>query len=149
MQKPTGFTIAIIVIILLVLFGVIFLSNGEDADNNSVTPTAVPTMNAASPEPSVTQDPTPQVTGDVSGDAGITLSEVSEHASADDCWMVIEGNVYDVTDFIAQHPGGDEILAGCGTDATALFNDRPDNRGEHSNTARALLPQYFVGELTE
>lgn len=149
MQKSTGFTLVIIGIILLVLGGVIFLSNGEDIDNDTITPTAIPTMSSITPEPSTTQEPTPEVTGDVSGDAGIMISEIAQHATEDDCWMAVEGNVYDVTDFISQHPGGDEILAGCGTDATELFNNRPDNRGAHSSTARALLAQYLIGELAE
>lgn len=150
MQRPTGFNIAIFAIILLVLAGIIFLSNGEDQSINTITPTAVPTLNnSVTPEPSVTAEVTPEETGDVSGDVGIQLSEVAEHATEDDCWIAIEGNVYDVTDFIFQHPGGDEILDGCGTDATELFNNRPDNRGSHSNTARVLLPQYLIGELAE
>jgi len=150
MEKSTGFSIAILVIGLLVLGAVIFSSNSEDEADNRATLTPVPTLNnTITPEPSVTSEPTPEVTGDVSGDTGIQLSEVADHATEDDCWIAIEGSVYDVTDFILQHPGGDEILAGCGTDATELFNNRPDNRGAHSNTARVLLPQYFIGELAE
>jgi predicted heme/steroid binding protein len=37
-------------------------------------------------------------------------------------WVAIEGSVYDVTDFIAEHPGGPKILKkNCGKDSTELF----------------------------
>lgn len=39
-----------------------------------------------------------------------TLEEVAKHDNEDDCWMVINGKVYDVTDYIDDHPGGDVIL---------------------------------------
>jgi cytochrome b involved in lipid metabolism len=35
-----------------------------------------------------------------------TLSEVEDHDTEDDCWMAIYDNVYDVTKFINEHPGG-------------------------------------------
>lgn len=76
------------------------------------------------------------------------LSEIATHNTATDCWMAIEGKVYNVTSFVGSHPGGEAILNGCGKDATALFNERPTNdRGPHPATARALLPQYYIGDL--
>jgi cytochrome b involved in lipid metabolism len=30
----------------------------------------------------------------------ITAQEVSQHTSADSAWVIIEGNVYDVTEFL-------------------------------------------------
>ncbi|CAD6567280.1 MAG: Cytochrome b2, mitochondrial precursor [Tremellales sp. Tagirdzhanova-0007] len=48
--------------------------------------------------------------------------EVQKHASEDDCWVIIEGNVYDVTEFLQNHPGGSEIiLANAGKDATKIW----------------------------
>jgi len=40
----------------------------------------------------------------------LTLSEVAAHASEDDCWLVVHGKVYDVTSFLAAHPGGRRLL---------------------------------------
>ncbi|ROW14004.1 hypothetical protein VPNG_04133 [Cytospora leucostoma] len=37
-------------------------------------------------------------------------SEVAQHRSADSCWVVIHGKVYDVTGFLDEHPGGRNIL---------------------------------------
>ena len=39
-----------------------------------------------------------------------TLEEVSAHNTNKDCWLVIHGNVCDITSFLEDHPGGDEIL---------------------------------------
>lgn len=77
-----------------------------------------------------------------------TLAQVAAHATAADCWMVIHGAVYDVTTFIPDHEGGDEILRGCGKDATSLFEARPTERNTpHPRDARELLPQYQIGVL--
>jgi L-lactate dehydrogenase (cytochrome) len=49
----------------------------------------------------------------------IPYSEVQKHNSVESCWVVILGNVYDVTSFIDRHPGGrNAILKAAGTDAT-------------------------------
>ena len=40
----------------------------------------------------------------------ISLDEVSEHSSRNDGWMVIYDQVYDVTNFLREHPGGEEVI---------------------------------------
>lgn len=75
-----------------------------------------------------------------------SMSEVQKHGSKSDCWMVIEGNVYNVTTFIAFHPGGDVIAQGCGKDATQLFNTQ-GGQGSHSGSARAQLKDFLIGKL--
>lgn len=74
-----------------------------------------------------------------------TLKEVKEHNSGKSCWMVVHNKVYDVTDFLSEHPGGEEILLEtAGTDATEAFEDVG-----HSADARTLLADYLVGDLAE
>lgn len=52
----------------------------------------------------------------------ITVAELSKHGSVDDCWVGINGKVYDVTDFIKLHPGGmDKIMRYAGNDASRGF----------------------------
>jgi cytochrome b involved in lipid metabolism len=76
-----------------------------------------------------------------------TLDEISGHDSSDDCWLLIDGKVYDVTEF-ATHPGGEAILEGCGKDATTLFETRPMGSGTpHSTNARNLREDYYIGDL--
>jgi cytochrome b involved in lipid metabolism len=91
--------------------------------------------------------------GNVAPDGGgtpatYTLAQVSAHSAASDCWLVIHGAVYDVTAFIPEHIGKDAILQGCGKDATTLFEERPMGSGTpHSERARGLLQQYYIGDL--
>jgi cytochrome b involved in lipid metabolism len=71
-----------------------------------------------------------------------TLDEVARHAQENDLWLVIEGNVYDLTKFYPDHPGGEMMMLGAGRDATELFVDN-----FHSDRARAILAQYIIGKL--
>jgi len=83
-------------------------------------------------------------------DAGFSLADVSVHSVEEDCWMAINGLVYDVTHYIAAHPGGRFIIEGCGTDATDLFETRPMGSGTpHSDRARGLLDDFLVGVLLQ
>lgn len=77
------------------------------------------------------------------------MDEIAKHSSREDCWLLIEGKVYDVTKFIPMHKGKDAILMGCGKDATALFNNRPNGSGAHSATARSLMKNFAIGELAK
>ncbi len=77
-----------------------------------------------------------------------SLSEVTRHSVKEDCWLAIDGKVYDVTNYIKNHPGGDSLIQGCGSDATELYITRPMGSGTaHSEEAKALLNDYFIGNL--
>lgn len=53
----------------------------------------------------------------------ITLDEVAEHNTKNDCWVAINGKVYDITSYLAFHPGGIDILKQAfGRECTALVN---------------------------
>jgi len=55
--------------------------------------------------------------------ASYSLAEVAKHTSKDDCWVVLDGKVLNVTSFLKDHPGGElAILTFAGKDATAEFN---------------------------
>lgn len=81
------------------------------------------------------------------GPITLTTSELAKHASGSDCWLLISGKFYDVTNYIGQHPGGTQnILRACGTDATHVFATM-DGRGGHSAQAYGDLEHYFLGSL--
>ncbi|KAM0001619.1 putative cytochrome b5-like heme/steroid binding domain, cytochrome b5, heme-binding protein [Helianthus debilis subsp. tardiflorus] len=51
--------------------------------------------------------------------------------------------VYDVTPFMEDHPGGSEVLlASTGKDATDDFEDIG-----HSDDAKAMMDKYYIGDL--
>jgi cytochrome b involved in lipid metabolism len=79
----------------------------------------------------------------------LTMIELVKHNSAQSCWLLISGKIYDVTPFFYQHPGGARtILPTCGTDATAAYADR-GGTGSHSAAAYAMLADYFIGDLNQ
>ena len=104
------------------------------------TPTVKPTP-AATQEPAKAS-PTPEVTTQ----SAYTMAKVKENNSAASCWSVISGNVYNLTQWINQHPGGPSAIASlCGVDGTASFNAQ--HRGEGKPTQR--LSGYLLGPLTK
>merc|ERR1719245_783929 len=57
------------------------------------------------------------------GGGGYTLEEVAKHTTKQDCWVVVNGEVLDVTSFLSEHPGGElAILTFAGKDASEEFN---------------------------
>ena len=76
--------------------------------------------------------------------AGYTMDDVAAHDSEASCWAAIDGNVYDLTEWIGQHPGGSQrILPLCGTDATAAFQDQHDS----DDRPQEQLAQFRIGDL--
>merc|ERR1712170_136008 len=57
------------------------------------------------------------------GGGGYTLEDVAKHTTKSDCWVVVNGEVLDVTKFLSEHPGGElAILTFAGKDASEEFN---------------------------
>ena len=76
-----------------------------------------------------------------------SMKDVAEHALESDCWLVIDGSVYDVTTYLPYHlaPPG-VILEWCGKDATIGFIEKNDGK-PHSKTAQQLLERYRIGKI--
>ena len=73
------------------------------------------------------------------------LSEVSNHCSPDDCWLVIFDRVYNVTSFLQEHPGGEYIMMEfAGRDATIPFRST-----RHGRDSYQMLSNYLIGILPE
>ncbi|KAK7834595.1 cytochrome b5 [Quercus suber] len=71
------------------------------------------------------------------------FEDVEKHNKTKDCWLIISGKVYDVTAFMEDHPGGDEVLlSATGKDATNDFEDVG-----HSDSAREMMGKYYIGEI--
>ncbi|KAI1736258.1 cytochrome b5-like heme/steroid binding domain-containing protein [Xylaria scruposa] len=73
----------------------------------------------------------------------ITWEELKTHKTDSDAWIVVHGNVYNVSKFLEDHPGGqDIILEVAGQDATDVFEE-----AAHSSEARDMLPLLEIGRL--
>lgn len=69
----------------------------------------------------------------------ISKAEVALHNKPEDAWLIIDGNVYDVTKWAAEHPGGPELLWDvAGKDASRDFED-----AAHSDAARHQLESLY------
>ncbi|KAF2156425.1 hypothetical protein K461DRAFT_252433 [Myriangium duriaei CBS 260.36] len=73
-----------------------------------------------------------------------TYDEVSQHRSPESCWVVLYDNVYDVTKFLPDHPGGSKIILQlAGTDATEEYDPiHPPGTLEESLPAEAKLGSF-------
>lgn len=82
----------------------------------------------------------------------LTMEEVAKHNVATDCWLLIDGKAYDITQYIAQdlHPDGNgSMVPSCGTESTQAYETKGRARGRpHSARAEAELAQYYVGDVT-
>ena len=106
--------------------------------------TATPTASATpTPTASSTPAPTPVVTPTPTG---YTMAQVKANNTAKSCWSVIDGYVYNLTNWINSHPGGSgAILFLCGTDGTNAFKAQHENQSKPA----VRLDNYRLGPLNK
>jgi salicylate hydroxylase len=76
------------------------------------------------------------------GDRKVTMKEIQQHTSFEDCWIIINGKVYDISEWKDHHPGGPFVARMYGgKDATAEFGTY------HSKLAERHMAHFCVGEL--
>jgi nitrate reductase (NAD(P)H) len=72
------------------------------------------------------------------------LEEFKAHTTKEAPWFVVSGQVYDGQAFLEGHPGGAQsIMSAAGMDASEEF------LAIHSETAKAMMPDYHIGSLDE
>ena len=75
------------------------------------------------------------------------LAQLAQHASELDCWMAIDGVVYDITAYLPEHPSRPSIiLAWCGREASEAYRTKLKGR-PHSPAADSQLNQLRIGTL--
>ncbi|OJD32087.1 cytochrome b5 [Diplodia corticola] len=75
--------------------------------------------------------------------AVITNAQLREHSTRESLWLAVHGQVYDLTAFAVDHPGGIDVLVEtAGTDATETY----DYAG-HSDGAMQTMQAFAVGPL--
>ena len=68
--------------------------------------------------------------------------EVAKHNKRDDCWIIVDNLIYDITSYIDEHPGGDEILKHAGGDASIGVHGP-----QHPASMWDVLALYLIGDL--
>ena len=111
---------------------------GKTTTPQATTPQSTP---SASATPMATKSATP-----APSKAGYTMADVKAHNTPTRCWTAIDGSVYDLTSWIASHPGGSSpIKALCGIDGTSAFTSQHGSQGNPNQR----LDSYLLGPLTK
>ncbi|KAL4229565.1 hypothetical protein ACF0H5_012604 [Mactra antiquata] len=76
-----------------------------------------------------------------------SLADVREHKTVKDrVWVTYKNGVYDVTDYLSQHPGGNKIMLGAGGSIEPFW----DMYGVHKQPEMyKLLEKFRIGNITE
>ncbi|KAJ1559928.1 fatty acid alpha-hydroxylase, partial [Nowakowskiella sp. JEL0078] len=75
------------------------------------------------------------------------MTELAQNSTARSLWVVVNGKVYDVTNFMFDHPGGEEIIMQYGgKDVSDIMRDHKEH--EHSDSAFEMLQEFQIGTLS-
>ncbi len=144
-MKKVLIILGIIIALGLGSFLIVSLTSDDDEPTNSGSVSVTTQENVVVEQ----ENTSPQKTSD-----SYTAEEVAQHSNSSDCWTIINGQVYDLTEYVSSHPGGDEIARACGVDGTTLFESRETESGQsvgsgtsHSSSANRQLEQLKIGTL--
>lgn len=131
-------------VFLFLLMGAACQKAPENTTEQQTTTNTV--QNSIETTETILPTPTPP-TNTASDRMTLTVDEVRNHSSESDCWLIINGAVYNVTSYIPIHPGGaQEISSLCGQDATTAFATQ-GGEGQLSNDADSDLTSLIIGKL--
>lgn len=148
-----------VVVIVSVIFGVwFFVKEPAQAPETDTMEQPIAehapegTTNADEPRQSTVEDMMPPVeespkqAGPTPSVKTFTAAEVALHNNKTSCYSIIRDQVYDLTPFFGQHPGGDDaILKLCGKDGTEAFVEQHGGRPKQEGT----LDSFKVGDLAK
>ncbi len=78
------------------------------------------------------------------GTINLSISEIKTHNSKTDCWSIVNGNVYSLTSYVKNHPGGEAVLANiCGKDGSKAFANQHNSQSKPNN----VLKSFLLGSL--
>ncbi|EEB92776.1 hypothetical protein MPER_08668, partial [Moniliophthora perniciosa FA553] len=84
----------------------------------------------------------------MSGENKLSGKEVAQHNSRESCWIIVHGKVYDVTEFLDDHPGGSKIiLKYAGKDATYVTPQEYDPIHPPDAITTNLPPEKHLGPV--
>lgn len=134
MKKLLGLVLTIFVVFMSYVFVGGFIQKQSKESQPTTSTNSSPLATSAKPSTS-------------SASKTYTTSEIASHNNESDCWLLISSQVYDVTSFLGEHPGGAAmILPYCGKEATEAFATQDRGRS-HSSQATDMLVEYKIGIL--
>jgi cytochrome b involved in lipid metabolism len=78
------------------------------------------------------------------GTINLTNSEIKTHNLKSDCWSIVNANVYNLTSYVKNHPGGASVIANiCGKDGSGAFVNQHNTQGKPNN----VLSSFLLGPL--
>ena len=115
--------------------------------SSSSTPSSTPSSaSSSSSSPAASQEKKEEVVEEKKSAGGeYSVADVAAHKSKDDCWVIVNGQVLDVTKFLPDHPGGEKaILLYAGRNATEEFNMLHD-----AKVIPRYAPDAVIGTLKQ
>jgi len=74
------------------------------------------------------------------GTISLTNSEIKTHSSRSDCWSIVNANVYNLTSYVKNHPGGATVIENiCGKDGSKAFVNQHNTQGKPNNVLSSFL----------
>lgn len=82
------------------------------------------------------------------GTINLSISEIKTHNSKTDCWSIVNGNVYNLTSYVKNHPGGEAVLANiCGKDGSKAFVNQHNSQSKPNNVLKSFLLGPFGSSI--
>lgn len=117
---------------------------GESKPNNVLTGFEIGALGASATTSTQSKSSTPKPTTSAKTATSLTLAEVAKRNTPADCWAVVSNTVYNLTAYIAAHPGGAANITNlCGTDATQAFSNQHGTTAKPNNT----LAGFAIGAV--
>lgn len=127
---------------------VLLASCGTAPTSTPKTPTPTPTP-VTSTNTNVSTGSSTTLTTTTTQKSSTTYSAemVAAHNTSSDCWSIINGKVYDLTNWEDGHPGGKKaILEGCGKDISHESAEHPGGDFSDASIQKILVP-FYKGDL--
>ena len=134
--------VTVVLVVATLIFTVLTGHSGAEAAWGGTTSQSEST--AVEDEKGTVEDEQAAESQSASPATTFTAAQLAQNSDATSCWASVDGSVYDLTEWISEHPGGSrEIDALCGTDATAAFQRQHGSNAE----AQRELAGFKIGEL--
>lgn len=140
------FVYVIILFVIVGLSGIIYLFNLPSIENSYVKDLNQIESQNMQPQIQDIEINQQDVSDNLKIETLYTLKEIEKHNSKESCWSIIRKDVYDLTQWISRHPGGEKVILNiCGKDGTAFFEKQHGGKDKPEST----LLQFKIGKLLE